>query len=155
MLYFAAMNKIIYCSILLFSLSACKNEDKDGSGNSGTDINVVSDFIKAALKRDYDQAKTYMIPDSLSLQRINNIARVNLSPEETKGLASAVINIHNVKKVNDSTTIVIYSNSFKNNWDTLRALRIQGKWLVDFNYYFDHDLDSLNNAPVNKPDSLK
>jgi hypothetical protein len=147
------MKKITYFSFLLFCLCACNSEDK--STGTGSDINVISDFIKAALKGDYEKAKTYMIADSLSLQRINNIARVNLSPEEKRGLAAASINIHDVNRVNDSTTVVIYSNSYKNNRDTLRALKEQGKWLVDFNYLFDHDLDSLIKYPANKPDSTK
>jgi hypothetical protein len=146
------MKKIVYSS-LLFCLWACNNENK--TDTSGSDINIVSDFIKAALKGDYEQAKTFMISDSLSLQRMNNIARVNLSAEEKKGLADASIIIHNRIPVNDSTTIVIYSNSYKNNRDTLRALKLNGRWLVDFNYLFDHDMDTLMNSRINKPDSIK
>jgi len=149
------MKKITYFSFLLFCLCACHNGDNTESAGSQSDINVISDFIKAALKGDYDKARTYMMNDSLSLQRMNNIARVNLSPEEKRGLAGASINIHTVNRINDSTTIVIYSNSYKNNWDTLRAFKHQGKWLVDFNYLFDHDLDSLTTYPSNKPDGNK
>ncbi len=54
-------------------------------------------------------------------------------------------------RLNDSTTVVIYSNSFKNNWDTLKAVRQKGQWLVDFNYLFDHESDTL----MNKKDSIQ
>ena len=91
-----------------------------------------------------------MVPDSISMERMGNIERVHLSAEEKKGLAAASINVHNITRRNDSTTIVIYSNSFKNNWDTLRAIKLKGQWLVDFNYLFDHDSDTL----VNMKDSL-
>lgn len=148
------MKKISYITSLLLLCLACNDDKKEGAGEQ-TDINVITNFIQAALKGNYDEAKTYMIPDSMSLSRMNNIARVNLSSEEKKGLAGANINIHNVTRVNDSTTIVIYSNSFKNNRDTLRVMKMQGKWLVDFNYLFDHDLDTLMNPRVNKPDSLQ
>jgi hypothetical protein len=148
------MKKIISFSLfLLFCLSACNNEDK--TETSASDIIVVSGFIKSALRGDYENAKTFMIADSLSLARMNNIARVNLSAEEKRGLAAASIIIHTRIPVNDSTTVVIYSNSYKNNWDTLRALRVNGRWLVDFNYLFDHDMDTLINYPVNKTDSIK
>jgi hypothetical protein len=148
------MKKIISFSLfLLFCLSACNNEDK--TETSASDIIVVSNFIKSALRGDYENAKTFMIADSLSLARMNNIARVNLSAEEKRGLAAASIIIHTRIPVNDSTTVVIYSNSYKNNWDTLRALRVNGRWLVDFNYLFDHDMDTLINYPVNKTDSIK
>ena len=91
----------------------------------------------------------FLIPSTRS--RMNMIERVNLLPDEKKGLATASINIHNVSRVNDSTTVVIYSNSFKNNWDTLKAVRQKGQWLVDFNYLFDHESDTL----MNKKDSIR
>ena len=78
------------------------------------------------------------------------IERVNLSPDEKKGLAAASINIHRVLPINDTATVVIYSNSFKNNWDTLRVIRESGKWLVDFNYLFDHDSDTTVHYPETK-----
>jgi hypothetical protein len=139
------MKKIFYLSsFLLFCFSACKNGDKQNPA-SENDVDAVRNFIQAALEGNYGKAKTYMIPDSISMERMNNIERVNLSAEEKKGLAAASIIVHNITRVNDSTTVVIYSNSFKNNHDTLRALRVKGNWLVDFNYLFDHDRDTLTN----------
>ena len=84
-----------------------------------------------------------MLRDSINEERMNLIERVSLSPDEKKGLAASSINIHSMTPVNDSVTVVIYSNSFKNNWDTLRVLKQQGKWLVDFNYLWEHDADTL------------
>src|SRR5262245_3556122 len=143
------MKKTLFsASFLLFCLCACHTEDK--TETPGSDINVVSDFIKASLKGDYETAKTFMVQDSLAIQRMYVVTLVRLSPEEKKGLANASINIHNVNRLNDSTTIVIYSNSYKNNHDTLRAQKVKGKWLVDFNYYFDHDMDTMINHSINK-----
>jgi hypothetical protein len=143
------MKKIVYLtSFLLFCLSAC-NEDKKEPA-SENDVDAVRNFIQAALEGNYEKAKTFMLADSISMERMSNIERVNLSPEEKKGLAAASINVHNITRVNDSTTIIIYSNSFKNNWDTLRAVKLKNNWLVDFNYLFDHDNDIL----MNRKDSL-
>jgi hypothetical protein len=143
------MKKILYLSSFLFCLYACKNEDKNEPA-SENDVDAVRNFIQAALEGNYEKAKTFMIPDSVSMERMGNIERVHLSAEEKKGLATASINVHDITRRNDSTTIVIYSNSFKNNWDTLRAVKLKGQWLVDFNYLFDHDNDTL----VNMKDSL-
>jgi hypothetical protein len=50
---------------------------------------------------------------------------------------------------------VIYSNSFKNNRDTLKVIRQEGKWRVDFDYLFNHDDDSLSAPPpILKKDTL-
>ena len=62
--------------------------------------------------------------------------------------------IHDVKEVNDSTTIVVFSNSFKNNPDTLRVIKAQNQWLVDLKYLYQHDADTISAKPVIK-DSLK
>jgi len=144
------MKKILtLSSFLLFCLYACKNEDKKPA-EPESDVNVVTNFIQSALYGDYEKARTYMLPDSINQERMNMIERVNLLPEEKKGLASASIIVHNITRTNDSTTIVIYSNSFKNNRDTLKAVRLKGQWLVDFNYLFDHESDTL----MNKKDTL-
>jgi hypothetical protein len=61
---------------------------------------------------------------------------------QKNGYRSSSINIHEVKPVNDSTTMVIYSNSFKNDKDTLRVLKVRGQWLVDLKYLYEHDMDT-------------
>ncbi len=136
------MKKIIYLSSFLLFLSlACKDGDKNDQ-TSENDVDAARNFIQSALYGDYDKATGYMLQDSINLERMNDIRRVNLSPEEKRGLSSASINIHNVEKRNDSTTIVIYSNSFKKNWDTLKVVRDNGQWLVDFKYLFDRSSDT-------------
>jgi hypothetical protein len=57
--------------------------------------------------------------------------------------------------VNDSTTVVIFSNSYKNDHDTLKVLKKNNQWLVDFKYLFEHDNDSLFKAAAIKKDTLK
>ena len=70
------------------------------------------------------------------------------------GYRGASINIHQSRELNDSTAIVIYSNSFKNDHDTLKVIRTRGQWLVDLKYLFQHDLDSLANTTPAK-DTLR
>jgi hypothetical protein len=148
------MKKIYYLSSFLLCCFFACNSNKEAP-KAENDVDAIRNFIQFALYGDYDKAKTYMLPDSINKEQMNAIERVNLSPEEKNGLATASINIHNVNRVNDSTTIVIYSNSFKNNWDTLKAIKQKGEWLVDFKYLFNHDQDTLIKPSVNKPDSSK
>jgi hypothetical protein len=143
------MKKIIPFAFLFF-ITACNDSDKSGSEN---DVDAARNFINAALAGDYNKARSFMLRDSANEEHMNLIERVNLSPDEKKGLAGATINIHTIKKLNDSSTVVIYSNSFKNNWDTLKVVRNEGQWLVDFDYLFDHDSDTLA-FPSVKKDSL-
>lgn len=134
---------------LLFLLAACNNEEKKTTPNSENDVDAVRNFINAALKGDYDKVRTYMLKDSVNEEWMNQVERlsVHTSPEEKKGLASASIIVHERKPINDSTTIVIYSNSFKNNKDTLKVVRKDKDWLVDFSYLFNHSKDSIWQQP--------
>lgn len=142
-------------SLLLLCLGACNNADRQNTGESENDVDAARNFIQSALAGDYEKARTYMLTDSTNQERMNAVERVNLSPEEKKGLAGASINIHDVSRpVKDSVTIVIYSNSFKNNRDTLKVLKQNGKWLVDFDYLFTHDTDSLAMPSAGRIDTI-
>ena len=75
--------------------------------------------------------------------------------EATKeGYRGSSINIRNVNPVNDSVTIVIYSNSYMNNDDTLRILKTNGQWLVDLKYLYEHDMETMK-INAYKRDTLK
>ena len=147
------MKKILPASLLLLSLCACNNSDQ--SGKSENDVDAARNFIQAALNGDYDKARTFMLPSPINEERMDAIERVSLPPDERKGLAGASINIHNINKLNDTATIVIYSNSFKNDWDTLRVIKQKENWLVDFNYIFTHGADSSLAVPVLKDSTNK
>ena len=148
------MKKFIFPLAALLLIAACNNSDSDKSGNSENDIDAARNFIQSALYNDFQKARTYMLQDTPNLNQMAAIERINLSEEEKKGLAGASIKIHNVNKINDSTTVVIYSNSYKNNQDTLRVKRIAGKWLVDFDYIWNHDENALQPPPLLKTDSV-
>jgi type IV secretory pathway component VirB8 len=59
-----------------------------------------------------------------------------MSREDKKGYKEASINIHNVNTLNDSVTVVQYSNSFKKQNDSLKVMRNNNTWLVDLKYSF-------------------
>ena len=137
--------KKIMSSLLIFVLLACNSEDRQSSSTvSDSDIDAARNFIQAALVGDFDKAKTYMVNDSLSLQDLNAIVRLNerLTKEEKEKYQTASIRIHNDRKLNDSTSIIHYSNSYKNKVDSLKVVKHNGVWLVDFKYIF-HKTDSL------------
>jgi hypothetical protein len=47
--------------------------------------------------------------------------------------------IHSSTIINDSVAVVIYSNSYKNDHDTLRIAKKNTNWLVDLKYLYEHD----------------
>ena len=126
-------------------LIACNDTGREANSNSSdNDIDAARNFIQAALVGDFDRAKIFMVNDSLNNENIDAIQRLNerQDKEEKEKYQTASIRIHQNRNVNDSTSIVYYSNSYKNKIDSLKVIKTDGKWLVDFKYIF-HKTDSL------------
>jgi len=140
------MKKILYlASFLLFCFYACKNEDKKGTLPEN-DVDAARDFIRAALDGDFDKARTYLVNDSLNRTDIDVSERLykeRMQQEDKVKYKGASIHIHEVTRLNDSTTVVYYSNTYRNQKDSLKVIKEDGKWLVDFKYIFKHKPDSL------------
>ena len=152
------MKKILtISSFLLFCFYACKNEDKEQK--SENDVDAARNFIRSTMDGDYKAARTYMLLDSQNTARLEIYERYyneKMRPDEKASYKTASINIHEVKPLNDSTTVLSYSNSyFKKDTHQLKTVRIGGQWLVDFKYYFQSKGDSSSPNLISKPDSLQ
>lgn len=136
--------------LFLLFFTACQNNDKKGPSASSNNIDAARNFIRAALDGKYREAKDYLLQDSVNLNWMDAAERSYLkADQDTKdGYMAASINMHKVIPVNDSTTIIIYSNSFKNDHDTLKVVKVKGQWLVDLKYLFEHDTDTTIQQPV-------
>ena len=129
---------------LLLLFYSCNNKDTKTPSKSENDIDAAREFIRSALDGKFEQAKTYLLKDSSNMQYMDVAERSyeKTDPDTKYGYRSASINIHNVTPVNDSTTIVIFSNSLKNDRDTLRIIKTNGQWLVDLKYLYEHNMDT-------------
>lgn len=157
---------ILPALIFTLSLLACNNENKEAepAQESGL-MDATRNFISAALKGDFAEAKKYMLVDSANIQYLNMVEgfHKNLSQEEKDKYATASIIIESKEDVvKDSVAIVVYKNSYMNNLDTLRILHQDHKWLVDLKYLYEHDYDTLMQKvrgnitmPQAEKDSLK
>jgi len=107
-------------------------------------MDAARNFLEAALKGDYKHASVYMLQDSANQEYLNVSDRgyQRLSPDEKAKLKAASLRFFDTKQVNDSTTITVFANSYKNDMDTLRVVRANGQWLVDLKYLFEHDMDT-------------
>jgi len=140
------MQKMIFClAFLVLTLLACSNDERGtASGTSDSDIDAARNFIQAALVGDFKKAKIFMVNDSLNHEDLNAIERLNekMTREEKERYQEASIRIHQNRKLNDSTSMIYYSNSYRNETDSLKVIKRDGQWLVDFKYFF-HKSDSL------------
>ncbi|MEQ1675692.1 MAG: hypothetical protein ABL876_03250 [Chitinophagaceae bacterium] len=142
--------------ILVIVVAACKTKDKP-AGKSDNYADAARNFIRAALDGKFLEAGTFMLRDSSNLEYLDVAERSYQRTEQSvkDGYRGSSIRIHQpIVNVNDSTSIIIFSNSFKNDPDTLKVLRVNGTWLVDLKYLYQHDSDTIINKPVTN-DSLK
>jgi hypothetical protein len=145
------MKKILSASFLLFILAACNSNDRSDSGKAENDVVAASNFIRSALDGNFSQARQYMLQDTANLQFLD-VAQRNYerAPAETiQSYKESSINIYEVKALNDSTTVVVYFNSFKKDHDTLKVLKVNDQWLVDLKYLYQHDMDSTRSIQSN------
>ena len=152
------MKKFLLLFITASTLGACNNtaETKKETGPSGLN-DATRNFIRAALDGKFEEAKKYMLIDTPNVQYLNIAAGAyqRLDTVKKEGYAESSIIIHSSEeRIKDSLAIVIYSNSFMNNPDTLRVLKQNNNWLVDLKYLYEHDFDTTGQPQVLK-DSLQ
>ncbi len=141
------MRTLIWCLVGLI-LIAC--QDKKIKSRSENDLDAARNFIQAALSNDFKKASQYMVDDSLNRNYLDVTARAfsHLDANTQEKYRGASIRIHQpVTYLDDSTTLVIYSNSYKNDLDTLRVIRQNDNWLVDLKYLFESKTDSTQKNP--------
>jgi len=131
--------KKTFCLVILGAcLYSCKESGRNDSESQENPIVAASNFIRAALDGDYDKAKKFMMNDSLNQEELSTTQRLNerLSPDEKKRYREATIRIHETRNLDDSTSVIHYSNSYRNKTDSLRVIRKGEKWMVDFKFIF-------------------
>jgi hypothetical protein len=132
---------LFFSSIIIGA--ACNS--KKNTAPAENDIDAARNFIRAALDGKFDEARIYMLADSININFMDVAERsyAKADTETKNGYRAASINMHKVTAVNDSTTIVIYSNSFKNDHDTLKVVKENSQWLIDLKYLYQHDQENI------------
>lgn len=128
-------------------LASCGSNDRKLADSTEDDINTATTFLKAALRGDYAQARTLMLQDSLNIQDMDAYERYykeKMTSEEKGNYANASIRIHETRRIDSATTIIHYSNSFRNKVDSIKMIRVDGKWLADLKFVFKHNTKHIS-----------
>jgi len=151
--YLCFMRSFYFLLCLLLLAASCKDDDRSSATSEGH-LDAARNFIRAALDGKFDEARNFMLRDSVNLNYMDVVERAykNLDQATRDNYRTSSIRILEKKNLDDSTSVVVYSNSFKNDPDTLKVLRLNQQWLVDLKYLYEHDEDTLI-RPVHK-DSL-
>lgn len=123
---------------LLWLLSCNNSEEKAAAPES--DVDAARTFIRHALNGEYKAAQRLLVQDSANLEWLAAAERAYTHNDvtEQRGLRESSIQIHDTKKLNDSTSVIAYSNSFKKRRQVVKAVRQKGAWLVDLKYTFQN-----------------
>jgi hypothetical protein len=137
---------------LLFSFYACKHNDKQTSAESENNIDAARNFIRAALDGKFSEARKFMLQDSVNTNHMDVHERSwqTLDRNKKDAYRTSTIQIHGVDVIDSATTIVIYSNSYMKDHDTLKVVKVNDLWLVDFKYIYPYNRDSSDNKPLQK-----
>ena len=128
-------SSIVTGFLFLQFFCACSNEEQ-ATPTSENDVDAARNFINAVLQANFDKAGDYLVPDSANKEYMALTEQTfeRKTPQERQMYADASINIHAVKPLNDTVTIVHYSNSFTNVKDSIKVVRIDNQWLIDLKY---------------------
>jgi hypothetical protein len=129
--------KLLSTIVLFALLNSCSNRKVPN-----TDIDVARAFIKDILENNFKDAKNLVLDEEINNQYFD------LSKKEFEGknktelekYNNADIIINELKNVNDSVTIVNYSNSYKKNMrNEVKVVKVNGQWLVDLKHTFQEE----------------
>jgi uncharacterized lipoprotein len=138
-LSFAAMKKLLIGFVSLLFLYACNNSEQQPqvSNQPENDLDAARTFIRDALDGKFEHAKQLMLRDSTNDQTMDVIERnyEHMPEADRVGYRNASIQIHDTKTIND-TTLVTYSNSYKNQNQNLKLVKVNSQWLIDLKYTF-------------------
>lgn len=135
------MKKIIFpFTALLIILISCNESNRNIQNESSeNDIDAARNFVQAALEGKYDFAEALLLKDSINIEHFNTQKRFykeRMSEQDKEGYRQASIIIYETRRISDSASVLIYANSYKNKKDSLKMVKKNGKWLVDFKYIF-------------------
>lgn len=119
----------VFVSLLLFS---CDNKE----AYPETAMDAGRAFIRASLDGEFEKAEQLLLEDKESVEIFKSYQRYyEKMPEETKqNYKKAAFQINEFLEVNDSTTIINYSNSYMNKPMEIKLVRNNNLWKVDFKF---------------------
>ena len=121
------------------ALTSCNTEKKI----TNTDIEVARGFIKDILENNFKDAETFVLKEETNQQYFELFKKEyeSKSKAELENYKNADIIINEISPVNDSVSIINYSNTFKKDKSNkLKMVRIKGQWMVDLKYTFSGNL---------------
>ncbi len=133
------MKKVVLFLLILCGFAACNQKQAE---TPDTALDTGREFIRASLNGDFEKASALILSDSQNVQLFDSyiVFYKKLSDDKKKGYKEASYEINKYLDVDDSTTLINYSNSFMNKPMDIKLVRKNKKWAVDFKYTYSGNL---------------
>lgn len=125
--------------LLAIAFAACSSNDYK---RPDTALDTGREFIRASLNGDFKQASSLLLADSQNVQLFESykVFYQKLPEDKKEGYKQSSYEINKYEDVNDSTTIINYSNSYMNKPMDIKVIRQDKTWMVDFKYTYSGNL---------------
>lgn len=127
----------LYIVSIILVMFGCKPQ---GTSNSAsTSMDVGRSFIRASLDGNFTEAEKYLATDPKNMEYFKSYEDfyTKMPKEDKDGYKSASYEINKIEDViDDSVTIINYSNSYKKQATEIKLVRENGRWAVDFKYSY-------------------
>lgn len=129
------MQKLLLISLLFFVSCSSNNVQFSKAENA---FDAGREFIDGTLKGDFKKAAFYMLTDSINQQFLAVQERdFRLKDKEGRQqLRTSSINIQQVEDLDSIVSIIHYNNSFDKINQTVKVIKQNNNWLVDYKYSF-------------------
>lgn len=131
------MQKFLLLSLVF--LFACSN-DQVKYAKAENAFDAGREFIDGTLKGDFQKSAYFMLSDSIN-QSLLSVQEKEFRLKDKEGrqqLRTASINIQQVEDLDSITSIIHYSNSFDKINHSLKVIKQNNTWSVDFKYSFQN-----------------
>lgn len=131
--------KIILFLFLLGMVYSCSEKKP---ARPATALDTGREFIRASLDGNFKNAEALLLKDSQNIQLFESYKMYyNRLPEEKKNnYKKASYNINKYADLDDSNTIINYSNSYMNKPMEIKVVNSNKEWNVDFKYTYSGNL---------------
>jgi len=137
-----AMHKIKTFIAFLLIVSAIVGCNNNGGKRPESALETGRDFIRASLDGKFENAMPLILPDSQNLQLFDTYKMYynRLPADKKQSYRQASYNINKYEDLNDSVTIINYSNTYMNKPMEIKLVKNNKLWEVDFKYTYSGNL---------------
>ena len=134
------MKKILIYLFFVMAIFSCNQPE--GFKEAEDPLDAGREFVRAVLDGDYQKASLYIEnnPEDKELFQRYQLYMKKQPQKEKLLLKSSSIIINTVEKLNESISIVNFSNSHSMKPMDLKIILRENKWRVDFSYTFSGNL---------------